>query len=313
MMADDAHHLRCGPPATGDEMQISKDPRIANVVQIHGSAPGPHLVMFSGVHGDEVSGIHALEKLFFDLFTEKRVLRRGSLTLARANEQAMAAECRYVKHNLNRMFRAEYGPEIDRDSYEFRRAQELKSILDHCDYFLDFHSAPIAQEPFLVAEHMAVEFYARLGIPRIMTGWSRFSAGAIGGDAENYANAHGAKSATLESGSHFDKRSNDVAYRAAVSLLSSLEMLEEAETQVPAKAELFDMYAVVKKEHADFRYAGTVRNFERIPKGEAFAFANGKPITVAEDTYLLIPMQPEKTRIGEEVCYLGRKLAGDGA
>jgi succinylglutamate desuccinylase len=294
-------------------MQISKDPTIANVIRIQASEPGPRLVMFSGVHGDEVSGIHALEKLFFDLFTEKRVLARGSLTLARGNEQAMAAERRYVKHNLNRLYREEYGPEIDRDSYEYRRAQELKSILQHCDYFLDFHSAPIAQEPFLVAERMAVEFYARLGIPRIMTGWSRFSAGAIGGDGENYANSHGAKSATLESGSHFDKRSNDVAYRAAVSLLSSLEMLKEAEAQTPARAELFEMYAVVKKEHADFRYAGEVQNFEHVAKGEAFAFANNAPLTVSEDSYLLIPMEPQKTRIGEEVCYLGRKVAGDAA
>jgi succinylglutamate desuccinylase len=269
--------------------------------------------MFSGVHGDEVSGIHALEKLFFDLFTEKRLLTRGSLTLARGNEQAIAAERRYVKHNLNRMYKEEYGPEIDRESYEYRRAQELKSILRHCDYFLDFHSAPIAQEPFLVAERMAVEFYSRLGIARIMTGWSRFSAGAIGGDGENYANSHGAKSATLESGSHFDKRSNDVAYKAAVSMLCSLDMLKEAETQTPATAELYEMYAVVKKEHADFRYTAAVQNFEHIAKGEAFAFANGAPITVSEDSYLLIPMEPEKTRIGEEVGYLGRKLAGDKA
>jgi succinylglutamate desuccinylase len=294
-------------------MQISKDPTIANVVHVRASAPGPRLVMFSGVHGDEVSGIHALEKLFFDLFTEKRVLARGSLTLARANEQAIAAEKRYVKHNLNRMYKEEYGPEIDRESYEFKRAQELKSILRQCDYFLDFHSAPIAQEPFIVAERMAVEFYTKLGIARIMTGWSRFSGGAIGGDGENYANAHGAKSATLESGSHFDKRSNDVAYHAAVSLLSSLEMLQQPERQAAAKAELYDMYAVVKKEHADFRYTAAVQNFQHIPKGEAFAFADGKPLTVSEDSYLLIPMQPEKTRIGEEVGYLGRKLAGDAA
>ena len=81
-----------------------------------------------------------------------------------------------------------------------------------------------------MVEEGAVDFYKQLGISRIMTGWSKFSSGAIGGDAENYANAHGAKSATLESGSHFEKRSNDVAYRSVVSVLSLLGMIDGAQT-----------------------------------------------------------------------------------
>ena len=120
-------------------MKIASDPAIPGVVRITSDAAGPRVVMFSGVHGDEISGIHAVEKLFFDFFTGTRVLRKGSLTLARANAQAFAAERRYVKHNLNRLFRDEYGPEIDRDSYEYRRAQELKTLLRDCDYFLDLH------------------------------------------------------------------------------------------------------------------------------------------------------------------------------
>jgi succinylglutamate desuccinylase len=277
-------------------------------VRITEDARGPRVVLFGGVHGDELSGIHAVEKLFFDLFVGRRKLRHGSLTLARGNEQAFAVERRYVKHNLNRLFREEYGPEIDRTSYEFKRAQELKTVLHDCDYFLDLHSAPIAQEPFMVAEESAVGFYSKLGIPRIMTGWSKFSSGAIGGDAENYANGHGAKSATLESGSHFDKRSNDVAYRTIVSLLSLLEMIEGAEQPAARPLEIVDVYAVVTKEAHDFSYAGTVDNFQRFASGQPFAFQNGRAITVSEDSYLLIPMKPEDTRIHEEVCYLGRKV-----
>ena len=35
----------------------------------------------------------------------------------------------------------------------------------------------------------------------------------------------------------------------------------------------------------------------------------GRPVAVAEDTHLLIPMTPADTKVGEEVCYLSRKLA----
>ena len=43
-------------------------------------------------------------------------------------------------------------------------------------------------------------------------------------------------------------------------------------------------------------------------KGEAFAYQNGQPVNVREDSYLLIPMKPSETRLHEEVCYLGRKV-----
>jgi succinylglutamate desuccinylase len=289
-------------------MLICKDQKIRNVIRIHEDKRGPNVVLFSGVHGDEVSGIHAVEKLFFDLFTGARALQRGALTLVRANEQAIAAERRYVKHNLNRLFKDNYGSDIDKTSYEFSRAQELKTILQSADYFLDLHSAPTAQEAFIVVEQANVSFFSKLGIPRLMTGWSKFSSGAIGGDAENYANAHGAKSATLESGSHFDKRSNDVAYGAVVSFLSVLGMIGGAEALAPSQPEIVDVYAVVTKDFDDFRYARQAENFQFIKKGEAFAFQDGQPLVVGEDTYVLIPMRPEETRLREEVCYLGRKV-----
>jgi succinylglutamate desuccinylase len=290
-------------------MRISKDPNIEGVVHITADPNGPRVVMFSGVHGDEVSGVHAIEKLFFDLFGGERSLVRGSLILARANKHALTAERRYIKHNLNRLFREEYGTKIDRDSYEFKRAQELKTILHNCDYFLDFHSAPIAQEPFLVAEQGSIEFFRKLGISRIITGWSKFSGGAIGGDAENYANTQGAKAATLESGSHFERQSIGVAYRTACSLLSVLGMIVGAEQQGQVGIDVFDVYGVITKDSDDFRYAGHVTNFQFFKKGKPFAFQCGHEVTVSEDTYLLIPMKPEDTKLREEVCYLGRKLA----
>jgi succinylglutamate desuccinylase len=289
-------------------MLIQRDPEISNVVRLSADNKGPRVVFFSGVHGDEVSGVHALEKLLFDFFVGARELRCGSLTLVRANEQALVEVCRYVKHNMNRMFRESYAASIDTSSYEYRRTQELKPILETCDYFFDLHSAPIADEPFIVVEKSAVDFYKQLGIKRIMTGWSNFSSGAIGGDAENYANAHGAKSATLESGSHFEKRSNDVAYQSVVSVLSLLDMIEGPKPRAEGPLEIVDVYAVVLKEGDDFHYVGSVDNFQFFEKGQPFAVQNGRPLAVSEDSYLLIPMKPEATRLGEEVCYLGRRI-----
>jgi succinylglutamate desuccinylase len=288
-------------------MVIDRHPSIDDVVRIAGEQDGPRVVFFSGIHGNEVSGVHAVEKLLFDFFAGARLLKRGSLTLVRANQQALAAEQRYLTLNMNRLFRDRYDG-VDKTCYEFLRTQQLKQLLEACDYFLDFHSAPSAQEPFLVAERKAVDFYSKLGIGQIITGWSKFSAGSIGGDAENFAGSRGALAATLESGSHFDKSAIVVSYRTAFSMLQLLGMIEPAQAKPVVRPTIVDMYAVVTKDFADFRYDAEVTNFQPIKNGAIYAYQNGRPLTVAEDSYLLIPMKPEDTRVGEEVCYLGRKV-----
>ena len=289
-------------------MIIERNPSVDGVARVLSDAGGPRVVFFSGIHGNEVSGVHAIEKLLFDLFVGARVLKRGTLTLVRANEQALATEQRYIKLNMNRLFRRTYDDGVDRTCYEFLRTQQLKPLLAACDYFLDFHSAPSAQAPFLVAERKAVDFYCKLGIEQIITGWSKFSAGSLGGDTENFAGSHGAIAATLESGSHFDKSAIDVSCRAAIAVLQLLDMIGPAMPEPVIKPTIADMYAVVTKDFADFRYAGEVTNFQPLENGQVYAYQNGRPLIVAEDSYLLIPMKPEETTIGEEVGYLGRKV-----
>ena len=58
-------------------MLISRDMSIKDVMRITADIDGPRVVFFSGIHGNEVSGVHAVEKLLFDFFAGSRILRRG--------------------------------------------------------------------------------------------------------------------------------------------------------------------------------------------------------------------------------------------
>ena len=198
---------------------------------------------------------------------------------------------------------------MDRTCYEFLRSQQLKPLLQTCDYFLEFHSAPSAQEPFLVAERKAVDFYRRLGIGQIITGWSKFSAGSIGGDAENFAGSHGAVAATLKFGFAFRQERNRRVLQHGHCDAAAARHDRTTQPKPVIRPTIVDMYAVVTKDFADFRYETEVTNFQPIKNGTTYACQNGRPLTVTEDSYLLIPMKPEDTRIGEEVCYLGRRIA----
>jgi len=289
-------------------MEIDKLQNIAGALQIRAPSHGPRVVIFGGIHGDETSGVHALEALLFDFLAERHVLTKGSLILVRANERALLKGKRYLDYDLNRLFKEEYPDPIDRNSYEFERAQQLKLLLERCEYFLDLHSAPIAQDPFIVAERQPARFFIRLGIPRIITGWGKFAGTSIGGDAENYANNKGAAAATLEAGNHLDSSSIKVAYNALLSMLSLLEMIKQSAKTKSLPVEVYEIYAVQQKEAEDFRYVGTARNFQFIPQGVAYAFQRGEPLTVTKDSFLLIPMRPEETKMGAEVCYLGERV-----
>lgn len=272
--------------------------------------PGPRVVSFGGVHGDEISGVRAIERLAGEFSSGVKKLLKGNLVLAIANKEAVKQGKRYAKHNLNRLFKDKYDDSIDVRSYEYFRTQELKVLLQQCDYFFDLHSAPIAQDPFIIVESPYVGLFSKLGIQKLITGWGKFSEGPIGGDAENYANQHGAWSATLESGSHFDPESIEIAYRSLVLFLIELGLISA--TVLPQKrgqtVEIFDMYKVQTKNFEDFAYDGDMKNFTYIPAGESYAHENGSPLVVAEDSYVLVPMKPEEIRIGEEICYLGRKI-----
>ena len=54
-------------------MKISKDEHISGVIRVTSDKTGPHVVLFGGVHGDEVSGVHAVEKVLFDFFGEREL------------------------------------------------------------------------------------------------------------------------------------------------------------------------------------------------------------------------------------------------
>jgi succinylglutamate desuccinylase len=288
-------------------MNFLGEPEIRGVVRVEQNDLGPRVAIFAGVHGNEISGVHAIEKLFFDFFSNTRQLMKGKLLLARGNEEALGQCKRYIKYNLNRLYRDEYPAKVDTEAYEYKRAQELKLLLKNCDYFLDLHSAPIAQDPFLITENASIGFFKGLGIRRIITGWAKFADRSIGGDGENYAHMQGATAATLEAGSHFDSHSIEVAYDAVVALLSRLGLISEPKRNEDRGVEVFDLYAVQTKDAEDFRYTDAVKNFQFIPKGQPYAFQNGTPLTVREDSFLLMPLRPDQTKIGEEVCYLGRR------
>ena len=125
-----------------------------SVWQWAGPSPGPHVVIFGGVHGNEVTGSMLVEELRRDMEAGRVALAAGTLTLALGNPRAIASSTRGSEPHadLNRSFTPVVLSAPDRADahYEHRRARELAPLLAAADILVDLHATNKPSQPFLV-------------------------------------------------------------------------------------------------------------------------------------------------------------------
>jgi len=115
---------------------------IAGVWQFAATVPGPHVVITTLIHGNEIAGAVALDQML----RANPTPLRGQLSLVFANLEAYArfdranpTASRFVDEDLNRVWdRAML--EGARDSRELARARALRPVVDAADVLLDLHS-----------------------------------------------------------------------------------------------------------------------------------------------------------------------------
>jgi len=114
--------------------------------------PGPHTVLISLIHGNEIAGAIVLAEMLHDNFTPLR----GKLTFGFANTAAYEkfdpenpVASRFVEEDLNRVW-----DDIQlfgvRRSLELDRAREMRPLIDVADIVLDLHSMLWPSEPLLL-------------------------------------------------------------------------------------------------------------------------------------------------------------------
>ena len=70
---------------------------------LKGSTNGPTLVFFGGIHGNEPSGVEAIQEVFLRIEKEKLSLN-GNIYGIRGNVKALLAKKRFLDHDLNRLW-----------------------------------------------------------------------------------------------------------------------------------------------------------------------------------------------------------------
>ncbi|GAP38492.1 succinylglutamate desuccinylase [Piscinibacter sakaiensis] len=277
------------------------------------------------MHGNEVCGTRALERLAAELDAGTLRLVRGALTLVPVcNPLAWQRGRREGERNLNRAL----APTDTPRQYEDHVANWLCPLLAAHDGLLDLHSFQAQGRPFAMvgprdndgplepfAQAAREEALARrLGVDRLVDGWlatyargvERRRAAAVaegrqdpaaldlhpryGVGTTEYMRSRGGWALTLECGQHDDPAAPEVAYRAVRRTLAHLGLVDEPDPAPAAPAEALSLSEVVDKRHADDRFVREWTSFDRLRAGEPIGVReDGETVHAPDDGWIVFP------------------------
>lgn len=295
-----------------------------------GLAPGPRLLVTGAVHGNEPCGPLAIRRAIAACQSGEIAIRRGLVTFVPVcNPKAHAQNTREGDRNLNRDLREKPVP-LD---FEDRIGNRLCGLIRQHEVLLDIHSfkgegppfvffgpenntGPL--EPFTHAD-AELAFAARLGVALIIHGWlgtyektialrNRLDLPKLGvtegfGTTE-FMRFSGGYGATLECGRHDDPKGPDVGYRAILSTLALLGIIDAPKPE-PTARRIIHMNEVILCEREGDRLEGNWTTADPVRTGDIVARrADGRAVTAPFDGMIIFPNPAAKP--GEGICYLGR-------
>lgn len=293
---------------------------------IEGEEKGPTLLFFGGIHGNEHSGVLALEHVFQKLDKESFHIK-GNLFGIRGNVPALLEEKRYIDSDLNRMWikpkilEIEYKQKSERTIEERELLKILKIISEILItkappfYFVDLHTTSSKTLPFITINDALINRkFSRLFPVPIILGIEEYLEGPL----LSYINEKGYVSLGFESGQHNELNAikNSISF-LWLSLVFSGALNKEAvpdfeghfkQLQKSARNNT-DFYEVVHRhaiQKADgFHMKKGFRSFEKVPKGTLLAKEGERELKATKDTIVFMPLYQEQ---GEEGFFLIRKI-----
>lgn len=305
------------------------------------STAGPRLIVLGAVHGNEVCGTRAIERVCAEFDAGTLVLRAGSATFVPiANPLAYALGRRAGERNLNRALQPTDAPR----EFEDHVANWLCPLLAAHDALLDLHSFQSPGRPFVMVgprdnagalepfAHAAQEeaLARRIGVTRAVDGWlDTYAAGVArrieaagregragtidlhpryGVGTTEYMRARGGWALTLECGQHDDPDAPAVAYRAIRSTLAHLGLVAEPPPEPAAAIEALSLVDVIDKVDVADAFAREWRSFDPLRAGEAIGRrASGEVVRAPFDGWIVFPNAKADAR--QEWFYLARASA----
>lgn len=289
-----------------------------------GGTPGPTVICVGGIHGNEPSGVLALERVFREL---NRTLPafNGELVGLGGNLTALRQQARFLSRDLNRVWTAQNmralhnGDPIDPEHQEQR---ELMAAFEEAAgramgpiYFLDLHTTSADSAPFVcIGDTMRNRAFAmNFPVPIIMGLEEQ-----IDGAMLECINNRGITTLGFEAGQHDSPSSVDrheaavwialiaagcVEPRAAPGLASLRRTLIEASAGLPRILEVRHRHAITPED--DFVMEPGFKNLAPIDQNQLLARDRRGEIRAEEAARILLPLYQGK---GDDGFFVARPM-----
>ena len=269
------------------------------IVRIRGVEDGPTSMILGGVHGNETCGVKVIRKILPTLNVEK-----GILLIGYGNPRAIRANQRFTEANLNRMFKNDdsLSPK-EKQSYEYARAQFLKTYLDQADALLDIHASftPNAP-PFLICENNARGIADYVPVDLVVSGFDAVEPGGT----DYYMNATGKIGICVECGHLDDPTTNEIAEKSFFAFLKARGHLPNDLSNT--KQSYMRMYDLYLTKTDLFTLAKPFEDFEAVMRDQLIGTDGTKEVRAIKDSVILFARNRQQAH--DEAFLLGEKTNG---
>lgn len=292
--------------------------------KIETGKPGPTVVFFAGIHGNEVAGVFALEKVFGEL-DKLNAKIRGKIYGICGNLKALASNKRYIKEDLNRLWTKSNIKKIAIKEKLSDEEEELVSLMVVLEkilkddpgpyYFIDLHTTSSKTLPFITINDALInrKFSANFPVPVIL-GIEEF----LDGPMLSYINQLGYVAIGFESGQHDEAISitNNIAFIFLTLVFARLikkkslpefevyfKQLKDASGDVSEIFEIIYLYRIQTGEH--FKMLPGFESFESVSKGMPLAMSDGFTVESQYKARLFMPLYQ---KLGDDGFFLIRSI-----
>lgn len=267
---------------------------LEGIIILEGKQPGPTSMIMAGIHGDEVCGIDALKKILPNLTIEN-----GRVFFAFGNPRAIEQNKRFIDFNLNRFFidSDNFSPQ-QKQSYEYGRAQFLKSYLIQADALLDLHASRTTNsKPFIICESNAIDLVSVFPVDLVVTGFDAVEPGG----ADGYMNNNDKIGVCVECGYFSGSESNKIAEEAVWSFLKSRGHVGG---EIKTTNQIYARMEFLYKTKANFVPVKDFHDFEPVTKNQYIGTDGERKVKVFNDGLVLFVRHRQSP--GEEGFLFGR-------
>ena len=293
---------------------------------VRGDSPGPMLICFGGLHGNEPAGVEGLKAIVQNL-ERRRADLKGDFVAVRGNVQALAQGKRFLEYDLNRSWRAgavdrleaEGGEPIGEDAEMLEIVRLVRWAVGACRgplYAVDLHTSSADGGAFTtVGDSLANRHFAmNIPVPLIL-GLEEL----IEGTLVAHLNELGFITAVFESGQHNEQRAVDRAEWGTWLLIRgaglfgdrALPEADEAHRHLSAGFGSLPRVLEMRYRHPIEPFDGYVTrpglaNFQTVAAGEVLADDRHGQVVSPEDGRLLMPLYQDQ---GEDGFFVIREFS----